>query len=195
MHCIQAFSSVIIAVSGIQSQLPCRKVKERPNRLKCTAQHTSFIFPTDKLEPVIVSPIRVMADTTSKATSTVSLLNTASISAATTTVADCNMNNTVTTDDSNVNEPAKSYNAEEYYKVQLERKEKEIVHLKKQLENSKKLVNFYKMKASSSGAASNSAATSTSRAVIDAQVINQIHSGNSPGEFRQPGPAHPERHA
>ena len=120
-----------------------------------------------------------MANTTSKATSTDSLLNTVSISAATTTVADCNINNIITTDDSNVNEPAKSYNAEEYYKVQLERKEKEIVHLKKQLENSKKLVNFYKMKASSSGAASNpaatsiSVATSTSRAAIDAQVINQ----------------------
>ena len=83
------------------------------------------------------------------------------------------MNNIITMDDSNVNEPAKSYNAEEYYKVQLERKEKEIVHLKKQLENSKKLVNFYKMKASSSGDASNpaapsiSVATSTSRTAID----------------------------
>ncbi len=38
------------------------------------------------------------------------------------------------------------YDGEEYYKVQLEGKEKEIIHLKKQLENLKKLANFYKAK-------------------------------------------------
>jgi hypothetical protein len=42
---------------------------------------------------------------------------------------------TVTMADCNVNEPEESYNVKEYYEKQLEQKEKEIIHLKKQLEN------------------------------------------------------------
>jgi hypothetical protein len=58
---------------------------------------------------------------------------------------------TVTMADCNVNEPEESYNVKEYYEKQLEQKEKEIIHLKKQLENLKKLINFYKTKATNSG--------------------------------------------
>jgi hypothetical protein len=99
----------------LHSLLPTRKVKVRPNRLRCTAQHTSFLFPTNKLEPAIISPIRVSDDIGSNATGTDSPCSTARISTAAAP--------SVNIADSNVNEPEESYDVQEYYKVQLEHKE------------------------------------------------------------------------
>jgi hypothetical protein len=75
-------------------------------------------------------------DDSSEASSTVSPCITSRISAAAETTIDMT--------DCHLNKPEESYNVEDYYKKELERKETEIVLLKKQLENSKKLVQFYK---------------------------------------------------
>jgi hypothetical protein len=37
----------------VRSQLPCRKVDSRPLKLRCTANHTSFMFPSDRLDEAV----------------------------------------------------------------------------------------------------------------------------------------------
>jgi hypothetical protein len=117
-------------------------ISTRPNRLRCLASHSSFIFPTDKLEglnDVISSATWPCKKNKKTAAVTPSMDDMIAVTPSTDDMMDP-IAESNTPDD--VMDPIEVIERESILRL-LVQKDQEIEHLKKQLENSKKLVFFY----------------------------------------------------
>lgn len=154
------------------SILGIKKKKSCPAYLRCTANHTSFCFPKDKMEVSNLqngSPKRSRRPIQSQRNE---------LPAEPSICSDLLPNDTFCKKSMgiNLNEsalPPAQYDESEYYKKELQRKDEEIKKLTRQLETSAKLVKFYKRKVSSSGAPVQE--QSNERVELDWAILDSIN--------------------
>ncbi len=133
----------------IQTQLPCRKVDLWPLKRHCTANHTSFLFPSDRLDGAafdVASPKRHHRHENKVRTSLSRDVDDNVDSNLESTSPDCSLHSCAEVESSQTSHTVEPYDITGFYRTELEWKDREIMQLEKKLESSKKLVSFYKQK-------------------------------------------------